>query len=265
MKKRWKLHLSLLWEESLQLIPEMARGFRCFKYREERLVNKIRSSNKKVWDIFIRIFHWSLLFFVVSNFYTGKWGDGSSSMEWHSRFGISVLGLIVFRFLWGVWGSPTAKFTHFIPSPKTLLLYRRTFFKREPSYWYGHTPPAALGALSLLLCILLQAVTGLFATDEIITEGPLCKMVDDQTCLLMSEIHFINSKFMLVLIGLHFGAVIYYLLYKKENLIKAMISGRKDQVLMDENELLKENQKVFGKGIATAALSVLIVWFILSQ
>ena len=181
----------------------------------------------KIWSLPIRVFHWLLVVLVVFNFYTGKWGDGVDSMDYHETAGVILLSLLTFRLLWGLWGDTTVRFSYFVPSPGKLLKYLPKMFKRVPSDSVGHSPSAAMGTLMLLACLLVQSISGLFTTDDILTEGPLCKVVDGSVCSLFTQVHYINSYVLIISIGLHLGAIAFYGFYKKEALIPAMISGMK--------------------------------------
>ncbi|MFK7822976.1 MAG: cytochrome b/b6 domain-containing protein [Oligoflexales bacterium] len=181
----------------------------------------------KIWSLPIRLFHWLLVALLIFNYYTGKWGDGVDSMDYHEKAGIALLSLLIFRLFWGLWGDTTVRFLYFVPSPQKLLKYMPKMFKPESSHSIGHSPSAAMGTLMLLICLLVQSVSGLFTTDDILTEGPLCSAVDGSVCSFFTQVHYINSYVLLVCIGLHLAAIAFYGIYKKESLIPAMINGKK--------------------------------------
>ncbi|NRA44095.1 MAG: cytochrome b/b6 domain-containing protein [Oligoflexales bacterium] len=180
-----------------------------------------------IWSLPIRAFHWLLVALVAFNYYTGKWGDGVDSMDYHEKAGIALLTLLAFRVLWGFWGDTSARFTYFVPTPKKLIAYIPKMFKSKPSGSIGHSPSAAMGALMLIFCLLVQSISGLFTTDDILTEGPLCSAVDSSVCSFFTQVHYVNSYVLVVAIGLHLAALAFYGLYKKENLIPAMFFGKK--------------------------------------
>ena len=216
----------------------------------------------KIWSLPIRVFHWLLVALVIFNFYTGKWGDGVDSMDYHEKAGYLLLSLLTFRLLWGLWGDTTTRFLYFVPSPKKLFGYLPKMIKPEPSKSAGHSPSAAMGALMLLFCLGLQSISGLFTTDDIITEGPLCKAVDGEVCSFFTQVHYVNSYVLLVSIGLHIAALAFYGLYKKENLVPAMISGKK--WLPSELQPLGAQLKFPSLGFAILTLlgSAALVWLI---
>ena len=183
------------------------------------------SSMKKiirVWDLPIRLFHWLLVIAIVTSFITVK--IGGNAMEFHALVGYCVLTLIIFRICWGFIGSHHARFIHFVPSPKGLLNY----LSGKTKAGLGHNPLGALSVLGLLFSVGLQAVTGLFANDDIAFEGPLAKYVSSGAVELLTSIHRQNEKILIALIVIHICAIFYYQKFKGENLIKPMLLGDKE-------------------------------------
>jgi cytochrome b len=179
----------------------------------------------RVWDLPTRLFHWTLAVLVVLLYATGEYG--LLDMTWHFWLGYAVLALLIFRVLWGIFGSQTSRFDDFVRGPFDVAAYARSMFSTNKQPSIGHNPLGGWSVLALLLCVLVQAVTGLFATDEIDTDGPLVARVSTHTVKLMTRVHHWNENVLLALVGLHIGAVLLYLLLKDENLIAPMISGRK--------------------------------------
>ncbi len=183
----------------------------------------------KIWDLPTRLFHWLLVggigFAWISAEIGGNW------MEWHERCGIFLLSLVVFRVVWGLVGSDTSRFTQFLRSPLAALQYIKAF-KALPSgttaYHVGHNPAGAWMVVALLGMVLLQAMTGLFATDDIATEGPLSKLVSSDTAESLTTVHHLVFNGILLLAGIHIAAIAFYRLVKKTNLIKAMVVGKAD-------------------------------------
>lgn len=177
----------------------------------------------KVWDIYTRLFHWALGIAILVCFIAQDQGE----MEIHMASGIVVLGLVTFRLLWGIVGPRTVQFHRFIRGPQTVIAYIRNSKAPEFRPMIGHSPIGALSVIALLVLVSIQAVTGLFASDDIITEGPLVKFVSSDFGRLATEIHEVNSNLLLAMIALHIAAVIYYLIAKSEDLILPMITGKK--------------------------------------
>ena len=123
----------------------------------------------RVWDLPTRIFHWALATLVIFSFTTGK--IGGAWMAWHLKSGYAILALLAFRIAWGFAGSRTARFAHFLRGPRAMLEYaRETFSGRRPST-EGHNPMGGWMVILMLAALALQAATGLFADDEIATQG----------------------------------------------------------------------------------------------
>ena len=164
-----------------------------------------------VWSLALRLFHWLLVCLVLYAFYTGQYGDGVDDMDRHVKVGVAILTLLVFRILWGCWGDQTAQFKNFLPKPKKAYQYlTKDIWQRAPAPTIGHSPSAALGAMSIILALFVQSVTGLFASDDILTEGPLCTHVSPSTCELMTQVHHLNSQLIKGLILAHLLAIAFY-------------------------------------------------------
>ena len=129
----------------------------------------------KVWDAPVRLFHWLLAVLVAVSVSTGY--IGGNVMRWHVWSGCAILGLLIFRLLWGFAGSTTARFAHFVRGPRAALGYARGLLSRSPSHTPGHNPLGGWMVLLLLASAALQAGTGLFSNDDIATEGPLDHLV----------------------------------------------------------------------------------------
>jgi len=179
----------------------------------------------RVWDIPVRLFHWVLVALIVLSFTTAK--IGGNAMRVHELSGFTILTLVLFRVLWGLFGSTYARFADFVRGPAHALGYARALAAGRASFYAGHNPLGGWMIVAILLCLLIQAGTGLFANDDIMTEGPLYPWVSKQTSDLLSRIHQINFYVLLTLITLHVAAALYYLWGKRENLILPLFSGRK--------------------------------------
>jgi cytochrome b len=176
----------------------------------------------RVWDLPIRLFHWLLVAGIILSFVTVK--IGGNAMSWHAFSGYCVLSLIIFRIIWGFVGSYHARFMHFLPSPKGLIY----FLRGKTEAGLGHNPLGALSVLALLFSVGLQAVTGLFANDDIAFEGPFAKYVSNDVVQLLTSIHYFNENILIIVIALHLCAILYYQKFKGENLIKPMLVGDKE-------------------------------------
>ena len=178
-----------------------------------------------VWDFPTRLFHWLLVFLVAVSFTTGI--VGGNAMMYHEYSGFAILVLLVFRIVWGFVGSPASRFSDFVKGPSVVWRYAVGLFRGDSDRCLGHNPMGGWSVLALLLALSIQAVTGLFANDDIITEGPLYMWVSKPVSDWLTRVHRINRFLVVALVATHLSAVLYYLLGKGENLIKPMITGKK--------------------------------------
>jgi cytochrome b len=175
----------------------------------------------KLWDLPTRIFHWTLAAAILA-----AWLTAGKQMDWHRWLGYTVLGLLVFRIYWGFVGSGSARFSSFVKGPKATLAYAGTLANRDSDPSAGHNPIGAISVVALLVLILVQAGLGLFAVDiDGIESGPLSHLVDFDTGRLASKLHELTFRILQALVVLHIAAVGFYLVYKRQNLAGAMITG----------------------------------------
>jgi cytochrome b len=183
----------------------------------------------RIWDLPTRLFHWMLVLCVVASFVSGQLGG--NLIEWHGKIGLFIVGLIVFRLVWGLIGSTYARFTQFFPTPAKLKAYLRGDWRGV-----GHNPLGAFSVFGLLALVGIQVSTGLFSNDDITFFGPLYELVSKDVSNQLTGLHKLSSNLLLVLIGLHLCAIAFYTRVKKDNLIKPMLRGWKET---DEGESAK--------------------------
>lgn len=179
----------------------------------------------RVWDAPVRVFHWLVTLLVLAQWASGEWNLWS--MDWHFYVGYAMLGLILWRVLWGFFGSENARFAHFLVGPKRVLSYLPTLGVRAPDAHAGHNPLGGWAVIVLLLALAAQTITGLFSSDDIFLFGPLAATVSTATVDLMSGWHKSLTDGLVILIALHLVAVFWHLLWKRENLITPMVTGRR--------------------------------------
>jgi cytochrome b len=185
-----------------------------------------RSTQVLVWDLPTRLFHWLLLICVILSFVTGN--IGGNVMEYHMLSGYAILVLLIFRLAWGFFGSPTARFSSFVKGPATVLSHLGMLLQKKTETPYlGHNPLGGWSIVAMLLILFIQVVTGLFANDDILTEGPLYVWVSKETSNMLTWVHLINRFVLVALIAIHIFAVFFYFFFKRENLIRPMITGMK--------------------------------------
>lgn len=174
----------------------------------------------RVWDLPTRLFHWALVACVIGAFVSVQ--IGGNAMVWHGRCGLAVLGLLVFRIVWGFVGSTYARFGQFVRGPAAIKAYLRGEWQGE-----GHNPLGALSVLALLGTLTLLVATGLFANDDIAFEGPLFSLVGKDVSDRLVGLHRLIEPLIILLVVAHLGAIAYYVRIKKQALVMPMITGWK--------------------------------------
>lgn len=194
----------------------------------------------RIWDIPTRLFHWVLVILMGVSFYTGLSG-GFVEMDYHMISGYCILALLLFRILWGLFGGYYSRFTTFVKGPAHILRHIVTLRQKGTSY-AGHNPLGALSIIAIVLVLLLQTSTGLFANDDIMLEGPLTHLVSHDTSRMLSGIHKTNVWAIGLLACLHLCAIAFYQFYKKDRLLGAMITGYKslEEGSVDKRPLIVE-------------------------
>jgi cytochrome b len=177
----------------------------------------------RIWDLPTRIFHWSLVALILMQYATGEFG--LLSMQWHYVLGYATLALIVFRVLWGFVGSDTSRFVHFVRSPAAVVRYLRDLLRGHAVREAGHNPLGGWSVLLMLGLVALQAISGMFTTDDVSEEGPFVAHASDATITLMTSIHHLNRYVLLALIAVHVGAVALHFAFRGENLVTPMFDG----------------------------------------
>ncbi len=179
----------------------------------------------RVWDLPVRVFHWALVLLVVSQVVTVS--IGGNAMDYHVLGGYAILALVAFRIVWGLVGTRPARFVSFVRGPRAVLRYARSLMRSEDEHHVGHNPLGGWSVMAMLASLMVQAISGLFADDEIMTTGPLWKYVSEDTAGLFNVIHETNAVVLLTLICVHLAAILFYLVGKKHNLIVPMFTGSK--------------------------------------
>lgn len=177
-----------------------------------------------IWDIPTRLFHWTLVALFTFMIISGKSDD---MMEWHFYAGYLLSGLIAFRFIWGFLGTRYARFSSFVLNPLTAITYTRELFSNKHKSYYGHTPAGSVMIILLLVLLVVQLITGMMSTDDIIWNGPLYNTVSSDTADAAGEIHEIIQNLLIGLTAFHILAIILYKVKFKEPLVPAMIHGKK--------------------------------------
>ena len=177
----------------------------------------------RVWDRSTRIFHWVLVVLVVVCYLSGRNGR----FDIHIPAGQALLVLVVARIVWGFAGSASSRFRSFVRPVREIAAYLPTLLRREPDGRAGHNPLGGLSVVAMLLLLIAQASLGIFSVDvDGFNEGPLSFLVSYDAARNAAELHAIAVDLLLIFVGLHLAAVLFHLLYKRENLTGTMLTGR---------------------------------------
>lgn len=177
------------------------------------------------WDVWVRLFHWSLVLGVGFQLLSGL--TGFEFIELHGTVGEVVLALVVFRLLWGVVGSPNARLSALFAGPSAVLRHLRELRHRRVPPENGHSAAGGWAVLAMLLIVGVQAVTGLFIADEDeLLEGALYGDVASGTSDLLWQIHEINANLLEAIVILHVAMIAIYGLWARRDLLTPMIRGR---------------------------------------
>jgi cytochrome b len=190
-------------------------------------------SLRLVWDLPTRAFHWLLVLSIIGSYVTAKLGE----MPWHFRFGEFMIGMLIFRLIWGLIGPRHARFSNFIKGPGSVLLYLRGGLTSV-----GHNPLGAGMVVLMLLLLAVQVTTGLFSTDDVAYVGPYNPSVSHSLAERLTGIHHLNFNLILAAIVLHLCAITYYTFVKKERLVPAMFHGGKPAQHVPAHEVIPSSQ-----------------------
>ncbi|MFS8116232.1 cytochrome b/b6 domain-containing protein [Rhizobium jaguaris] len=202
------------------------------KFSDQRLEDHLytpQSSEEhyvRAWDLPTRLFKWSLVTLILTAWISSGFSD--PDMLVHKAAGYGILVLLVYRVLWGIVGGSTARFSNFVRPPSAAWNYLKTLRDKRAAHYLGHNPAGGLMVIGLLFVCAVQVLLGLFSSDGVTAAGPFADMVGDTISGWAASIH--ATWFYIAILGLsflHIAANLYYQLVKRENLIGAMVTGRK--------------------------------------
>lgn len=211
-----------------------------------------------IWDLPLRLFHWLLVLALLGSWITHELGV--EYMEWHMRLGYLVIGLVVFRLLWGFAGPRHARFTDFVRGPGRVFRYARDWLAGRVTVSAGHNPLGGWSVLAMLAVVAVQAVSGLFNTDDVLTTGPWHGAVPEDFADTMSWLHGFGFNVLLALAALHVGSVLAYWLRLRIDLLTAMVTGRKTGV--DAADGIAGHRLL--AALVAAAVAAATVWLVLA-
>jgi len=205
----------------------------------------------RLWDLPLRLFHWSLVVLLAALWWTAE----NDRTELHEKLGYVTLGLLVFRFYWGLFGSSTARFSQFAKGPRAIAAYLRG---QSPAS-VGHNPLGALSVLLLLGLMIVEVGLGLFTQDvDGIEAGSLAQYISYETADLAREWHEFLFNVILGVVAFHVLAILFYLVVKRDNLVGPMVTGRKS---FDE-EVESPRMASLANAFVGILLSAAIAWFV---
>lgn len=165
----------------------------------------------RVWDPFVRLFHWSLVALFTLAFLTGD------EIEWlHLWAGYAIAGLVAARIVWGFIGPRYARFADFVKGPRTVMTVLKLSVHLEAPRYLGHNPAGGAMILALLAMLAGLSFTGFLMTTDAYWGSKA-----------LEEVHEALAYITLGLVGLHVLGVIVASIEHGENLVKSMITGRK--------------------------------------
>lgn len=208
-----------------------------------------------IWDWAIRLVHWLMVALVPLLWWTAEEGY----MDWHKSFGLTMFGLVLFRLIWGLIGTWTARFVPMVRRIGSMKCYIGKLRNREYDATFGHNPLAVLSVFALLLALATQVATGLFSVDvDGLESGPLAVLISFETGRQFAEVHEFNFNLLAALIWLHIAAIAIYHFVLKEKLIGPMVTGRRSRADFSAAQL-PENRLHLLPMIAAAILSLVCI------
>jgi cytochrome b len=174
----------------------------------------MKQTTEKLWDPLIRLFHWSLVFIFVANYFVNEKGD-----DWHQWLGYTAVAWLLVRFAWGFFGSRAARWSDFWPTPARLAVHIRTLTRGDVYHRMGHSPLGSLVMIFMMLCILTLGTTGYMMQEIDYFWGTEW----------VETLHGWIAHSLLVLVIVHIAAALFVSYRTKENLAWSMVTGKRRQ------------------------------------
>jgi cytochrome b len=159
------------------------------------------------------------------------WTGENEQLDLHRQAGLVLLGVVIFRLIWGFVGGSTARFSDFLRGPRAIVAYARTLFRGQTgAAVIGHNPLGGWSVAAMLALLAGELTLGLFTEDvDGDQPGPLAKFISfDQGRMVAGWHHWVFNA-LLALIGLHLAAIAFYAVVKRNNLVGPMLTGAKSQ------------------------------------
>ncbi len=208
-----------------------------------------------LWDLPVRVIHWSFVLLMPALWLSAESGD----LTLHKQLGLIMLWLLLFRIFWGFAGSSTSRFAQFLKGPITVIRYIKSLRASGETAAVGHNPLGGWSVVALLSILIAQASIGLFAQDvDGIESGPLSYLVSYDMADAARGAHHLIFNVIMLLVLIHVTAIIFYLIVKKETLIRPMITGKKGLSETVEAPVIAPHWR----GLVCAVAAALIVWWV---
>ena len=201
-----------------------------------------QTATVKVWDRFLRFFHWTLVACFATAFISGE----TNASTLHVLVGYLLCVLLAARVYWGFKGSEYARFRAFIFPAGEAVAYLRSMLKGNPKHYYGHNPAGALMVFTMFGLLVAIFATGLLSLGTIDFEGPLsflANRVSDEASYVFRNLHHILPPVALGLVVLHLLGVLVGSIQHKENLVRAMLTGKKSLPSQTDSNHKKTREK----------------------
>lgn len=218
--------------------------------------NSNNRTSVEVWDLPLRIFHWLLAVLIVVMLVSAEF----ENFEVHITAGKIIVILLLTRIAWGLFGSSNARFSALLFKPRDYVDYIRKLPERRPSYSVTHSPIGSLAVIAILVALAVQVTTGLFATDvDGLVEGPFAYYIPYELTREASEIHVTHVNWLIALVILHIAANLFYYVYKRDNLIKPMITGSR-QIPADLAPDAPQLTPLWKNALAAVVVAAVMIW-----
>ncbi|MGH7060087.1 MAG: cytochrome b/b6 domain-containing protein [Stellaceae bacterium] len=176
-----------------------------------------------VWDLPTRLFHWSVVVLVAAAYATWR----VNWMVWHAWLGDALLALVLWRLIWGLCGSDSARFSRFLATPAAAARHLAHLFRREPDRHPGHNPAGGWMVVLPLTLLLTQTLSGIYVDNDVADVGPMTQMMPARFDFAVTRVHALAWDALLAAIAAHLLAIVFYAAVKRHNLLPPMITGRK--------------------------------------
>lgn len=211
----------------------------------------MQSPEQVLWDIPTRVFHWA----VVACVALAWWSAEVDRYDLHEWTGYTLLVLVTVRIAWGFVGSRHSRFSDFLVGPRAI----RDYLQGRGAASAGHNPLGGWSVVFLLALLLLQAISGLFNSDDVLFSGPLYYWAGTAFRDAMGVVHEAAFNGLLALVGLHVLAVLYHQFGRGEKLVQAMLFG----AAQDRGG--REKPAPWWWALLLALAAALLLWWVIEQ